>query len=34
MLCGRDCGLWHKDNPEGDVTAHLLLPLNEGEERK
>ena len=34
LLCGRDCGLWYTENPDGGVTAHLLLPVTdeEGEE--
>ena len=29
LLCGREYGLSYTENPEGGVTAHLLLPNNE-----
>ena len=29
LLCGREYGLSYNENPEGGVTAHLLLPLKE-----
>ena len=29
LLCGREYGLSYTENPEGGVTAHLLLPLKE-----
>ena len=29
LLCGRQYGLSYTENPEGGVTAHLLLPNNE-----
>lgn len=31
LLCGREYGLWYTENPDGGVTAHLLLPLKEDE---
>ena len=31
LLCGREYGLWYTENPEGGVTAHILLPLEEEE---
>ena len=27
LLCGRDCGLYYTENPEGGVTARLLLRI-------
>ena len=27
LLCGKDCGLSYTENPEGGITAHLLLRL-------
>ena len=30
LLCGREYGLSYMENPAGGVTAHLLLPLEEG----
>ena len=27
LLCGRDCGLYYTENPEGGVTARLLLRM-------
>lgn len=32
LLCGREYGLWYTENPEGGVTAHLLLPMKEEEQ--
>lgn len=32
LLCGREYGLWYTQNPEGGVTAHLLLPMKEEEQ--
>ena len=29
LLCGREYGLTYTENPEGGVTAHMLLPINE-----
>ena len=29
LLCGREYGLWYTDNPDGGVTAHILLPGKE-----
>ena len=29
LLCGREYGLWYTENPEGGVTAHVLLPIQE-----
>ena len=29
LLCGKKYGLWYTENPEGGVTAHILLPLEE-----
>ena len=29
LLCGREYGLSYTEEPQGGVTAHLLLPLNE-----
>ena len=29
LLCGREYSLSYTENPEGGVTAHLLLPNNE-----
>lgn len=31
LLCGRDCGLSYTENPDGGVTARLLLPVKEDE---
>ena len=31
LLCGREYGLSYTENPEGGVTAHLLLPIQEEE---
>ena len=31
LLCGREYGLRYTENPEGGVTAHLLLPIQEDE---
>lgn len=33
LLCGRDCGLSYTENPDGGVTAHLLLPLSMEEKK-
>ena len=33
LLCGRDCGLSYTENPDGGVTAHLLLRIGKEEER-
>ena len=33
LLCGKDCGLSYTDNPDGGVTAHLLLRIVEEDER-
>ena len=32
LLCGREYGLRYTENPEGGVTARILLPLKEGTE--
>ena len=31
LLCGRDCGLGYTENETGGLTAHLLLPITEGD---
>ena len=31
LLCGRDCGLSYTEDPDGGVTARLLLPAKEDE---
>ena len=33
LLCGRDCGLSYTENPDGGVTAHLLLRIGKEDER-
>ena len=33
LLCGKDCGLSYTENPDGGVTAHLLLRIVEEDER-
>ena len=33
LLCGREHGLSYTENPTGGVTVHLLLPMNEEEEK-
>ena len=33
LLCGRDCGLHYTENPDGGVTAHLLLRITEENKR-
>ena len=32
LLCGREFGLRYTENPDGGVTARILLPLKEGTE--
>jgi len=31
LLCGRAAGLSYTENGDGGVTAHILLPLKEGD---
>lgn len=33
LLCGREYGLSYTENPQGGVTAHILLPVNEENEK-
>ena len=33
LLCGREYGLTYTENPSGGVTAHMLLPMNEENEK-
>ncbi|MGM9658573.1 MAG: sensor histidine kinase [Lachnospiraceae bacterium] len=33
LLCGREYGLTYTENPAGGVTAHMLLPMNEENEK-
>ena len=33
LLCGRDCGLSYTENPDGGVTAHLLLRIGKEDEQ-